>query len=217
VRFRRLCEEVLAHSWPLVRDPSAAAWLTRTALALDDWPRARAAVTAAERLVRDNAAFPGLGAAALHARGLLDRDARALEHAAAEHPEPWARASAAEDLAELAASPGRAVEILDVALAGYDAIGAARDAARLRRRLRRHGVRRRHGSRCDRPVSGWESLTDSERGVSELVAEGLTNRQVADQLFMSVHTVAFHLRHVFRKMEVGSRVELTRLMLERSA
>jgi DNA-binding CsgD family transcriptional regulator len=66
-------------------------------------------------------------------------------------------------------------------------------------------------------VSGWDSLTDTERAVSELVVQGLTNRQVADQLFMSAHTVAFHLRHVFRKLEIGSRVELTRLALQRSA
>ncbi len=215
VRIRLLYDDLLRHSWPLVRDPAAAAWLTRTALALDDRTRARTVVTTAERLARGNAAFPGLAIAALHARGLLDRDARALEHAAAEHTEPWARASAAEDLAGLAATPVRAVEILDVALTGYDGVGAVRDAARVRRRLRRLGVRRRHGSRCDRPVSGWASLTDTERCVSELVAEGLTNRQVAARLFMSVHTVAFHLRHVFRKLEVASRVELTRLTLER--
>jgi DNA-binding CsgD family transcriptional regulator len=78
-------------------------------------------------------------------------------------------------------------------------------------------VRRRHWNHADRPVSGWASLTDTERTVSELVAQGLTNRQVADQLFMSTHTVAFHLRHVFRKLGIGSRVELARLALQRSA
>ena len=217
VRLRPLCEEALGHAGALVRDPAAAAWLTRTALALDDRTRAHTVVTAAERLARDNPCFPSLGVAALHARGLFDQDARALEHAASEHAEPWARASAAEDLAALAASPARAVEILDRALTGYDTIGAARDAARVRRRLRRLGVRRRHWSRADRPVSGLASLTETERGISELVAQGLTNRQIADRLFMSVHTVAFHLRHVFRKLEVGSRVELTRLMLQRTA
>ncbi|MFB9840692.1 LuxR family transcriptional regulator, partial [Actinoallomurus acaciae] len=109
------------------------------------------------------------------------------------------------------------VAAFDAGLSAYETMGAGRDAARVRRRLRRLGVRRRHWSNTDRPVSGWASLTDTERTVSELVAQGLTNRQVADQLFMSAHTVAFHLRHVFRKLNIGSRVELTRLTLQRSA
>jgi DNA-binding CsgD family transcriptional regulator len=57
-------------------------------------------------------------------------------------------------------------------------------------------------------------LTDAELGVTEQVAQGLTNRQVADRLFVSRYTVDFHLRSVFRKLEVKSRVELTRRLLE---
>jgi DNA-binding CsgD family transcriptional regulator len=219
--FGRLCEEVLRHCWALISDPAAAAWLVRTALVLDDRPRARTVVAAVERLARDNPAYPTARVAAAHARGLLDGDPRALERAASNHTDPWARASASEDLSVLTAADQaadgrrRAVVTLDATLSCYDAVGAARDAARVRRRLRRLGVRRRHWSQADRPVSGWASLTDTERSVSDLVAQGLTNRQVADQLFMSVHTVAFHLRHVFRKLDVGSRVELTRLALQK--
>jgi DNA-binding CsgD family transcriptional regulator len=69
------------------------------------------------------------------------------------------------------------------------------------------------GSGRRRPY-GWESLTEGEHGVIELVAQGLTNRQVADRLFVSPYTVDFHLRSVFRKLAVKSRVELTRLALE---
>jgi DNA-binding CsgD family transcriptional regulator len=221
--FGPLCEQVLRHRWVLIADPAAAAWLVRTARILDQRPRAELVVAAAERLAGDNPAFAAAGAAAAHARGLLDASPAPLEHAASQHSVPWARASAAEDLALLIAVEGtadarrRAVVAFDGALSAYDAMGAARDAARVRRRLRRLGVRRRHWSQADRPVSGWASLTDTERTVSELVAQGLTNRQVADQLFMSVHTVAFHLRHVFRKLDVTSRVELTRLILQQSA
>jgi DNA-binding CsgD family transcriptional regulator len=88
--------------------------------------------------------------------------------------------------------------------------------ARIRSRLRTLGVRRRHWSYGDRQLSGWGSLTDTERSVAELVAEGLTNRQVAERMFLSPHTVVFHLRQVFRKLEISSRVELTRLAAERA-
>ncbi|GAB2803068.1 LuxR family transcriptional regulator [Actinoallomurus bryophytorum] len=221
--FGPLCAEVLRHRWTLVADPAAAAWLVRTARALGDRPSAERTVAAVELLAKDNPDFPAAHAAAAHARGLLDGSPGSLEHAAGAHTGPWPRASATEDLALLLVTYGdagarrRTVATFDAALAAYEAMGATRDAARVRRRLRRLGVRRRHWTHTDRPVSGWASLTDTERAVSELVAQGLTNRQVADQLFMSAHTVAFHLRHVFRKLEIGSRVELTRLILQRSA
>jgi DNA-binding CsgD family transcriptional regulator len=64
-----------------------------------------------------------------------------------------------------------------------------------------------------RPETGWESLTQTERSVAGLVATGLTNQQVADQMFISTHTVAFHLRQVFRKLNIRSRVELARAAL----
>jgi len=47
--------------------------------------------------------------------------------------------------------------------------------------------------------------------VARQVARGLTNRQVAERLFLSQHTVSNHLRHAFAKLEVTSRVELARL------
>ena len=68
----------------------------------------------------------------------------------------------------------------------------------------------------DRPRFGWASLTATELSVASLVAEGLTNRQVAAKLYLSPHTVGFHLRQVFRKLEISSRVELTRIVVERS-
>jgi transcriptional regulator of acetoin/glycerol metabolism/DNA-binding CsgD family transcriptional regulator len=60
---------------------------------------------------------------------------------------------------------------------------------------------------------GWASLTGTELAVADRVAEGLTNREVGAQLYLSPHTVDFHLRQIFRKLSVRSRVELTRLML----
>ncbi len=55
---------------------------------------------------------------------------------------------------------------------------------------------------------GTQGLTETERRVAELVAEGLSNKEVAGRLFISVRTVEANLSKVFRKLEVGSRTEL---------
>jgi DNA-binding CsgD family transcriptional regulator len=60
-------------------------------------------------------------------------------------------------------------------------------------------------------------MTKSELAVAQLVANGHTNREIADQLFVSPHTVNTHLRHVFAKLQVNSRVDLTRLATERTS
>ncbi|MEO3807932.1 AAA family ATPase [Sphaerisporangium sp. B11E5] len=198
----------------LAADPSDAAWLVRLALSCGDRGAAEVVVRAAGRLA--SSGFPAVRAAASHARGVLEGDAAVLARAAEVAPDPWVRASAVEDLGVVLSRDDRggAVRAFDRALGLFDATGATRDAARIRRRLRRLGVRHRHWTTAERPVTGWESLTDTERMVSSLVTQGWTNRQVAEQMFISPHTVAFHLRQIFRKLAISSRVELTRLALE---
>ena len=63
-------------------------------------------------------------------------------------------------------------------------------------------------------ASGWESLTETERSVAELVAQGFTNREAAAKLFLSWHTVDTHLRHIYAKLGISSRVQLARLAPE---
>jgi DNA-binding CsgD family transcriptional regulator len=109
----------------------------------------------------------------------------------------------------------RSVQHLRDALACYEEIGSSRDCGRVRSLLRERGVRVRHWTYETRTLSGWQSLTATETQVSELVARGLTNREVAAGMFLSAHTVAFHLRQVFRKLDIRSRVELARLVVER--
>jgi DNA-binding CsgD family transcriptional regulator len=112
-------------------------------------------------------------------------------------------------------SGGRTDQELTVALAGGTVTvrgDAVRDGASPAVILRLAPVaedRREYRSRF-----GWESLTDTERSIAELVAAGLTNRQAGERLFLSHHTVDFHLRSIFRKLGVRSRVDLARLLVE---
>ena len=63
-----------------------------------------------------------------------------------------------------------------------------------------------------RATTGWDSLTDSELKVVNLIAEGATNRSVAERLDVTPHTVKAHLGNAFAKLEINSRTELSHLM-----
>ena len=60
----------------------------------------------------------------------------------------------------------------------------------------------------NRPTSGWESLTPTERDVVRLVSEGLGNKDIGTRLFISPRTVQTHLTHVYTKLGLSSRVQL---------
>ena len=219
--LRQLCADVEARPGLLLGDPALAAWLARTALAADASELAARAARAARALADAHPGFPALAAAAAHSRGLVRNDPAGLAQAATQHPDPWVRASAAEDLGALHGRRGdreRAIHHLKEALGGYREVGADRDQARIRRRLRQLGIRRRHwATPAARPVSGWDSLTDTEQAVAGLVAQGLNNNQVAARMYISTHTVAHHLRQAFRKLSIASRVELTRIVIQQNA
>jgi DNA-binding CsgD family transcriptional regulator len=63
-------------------------------------------------------------------------------------------------------------------------------------------------ARIDAPREAGGGLTPTQRRVAELVASGLTNRQVADRLAMSPHTVEAHLSAIYRALEIQSRAQL---------
>jgi DNA-binding CsgD family transcriptional regulator/tetratricopeptide (TPR) repeat protein len=77
-------------------------------------------------------------------------------------------------------------------------------------------VSRARGER-KRPNAGWASLTPTERRVAELVAEGLTNPQIAEQMFIARGTAKVHVSHIFAKLGLSNRAELAALATRRSA
>ncbi|MEU4779203.1 helix-turn-helix transcriptional regulator [Micromonospora sp. NPDC023633] len=77
---------------------------------------------------------------------------------------------------------------------------------------RRAGLRSAPVAREHRPDAGgaWESFSGVERAIARLVAEGMTNRQIATRVRLSPHTVNYHLRALFRRLGISSRAELVR-------
>jgi len=74
--------------------------------------------------------------------------------------------------------------------------------------LREAGLRRGRRGPRRRPQSGWLSLTPAEQAVATLVADGLSNPQIGDRLYISRRTVQAHLAHVFAKLDIASRAQL---------
>ena len=157
---------------------------------------------------------PTVRSLALRCRGLVDGEVEPLIEAVAlarRAPLLLEHAGACEDAASLLAQGGRrdeAATLLGEALARYEPAGADAWAGRVRAELRSLGARPGSRGSRRRPAEGWESLTATERAVSLLVAEGLTNGAVARRMYISPHTVNTHLRHVFAKLGVSNRVAL---------
>jgi DNA-binding NarL/FixJ family response regulator len=143
-------------------------------------------------------------AVALHARARVSDDNALLEEALALLVETPARPDErAAVLAHVAgrvrrADPARADVLMDEAVAIWRRLGAHADADRHTRPSRTRA----------RPVVGWESLTEGERRVVELLARGLRNKQIAAELFLSPRTVETHVSRALQKLQASSRVEL---------
>ena len=200
-------------------DPADDPQLVRIALASGDRELAESATAAAERRAGINPGVPAIVASAVHASGLLTGNPGLLAQAVTileAGQRRLALASALEDLAMAEIRAGgtdQAIAALDRALVIYAACGARSDLARVRRRLRQLGIQRRLPTER-RPALGWAGLTESELAVVRLVTDGLTNREVAERLYVSPHTVNGHLRHAFEKLGINSRVALTRIAAE---
>jgi DNA-binding NarL/FixJ family response regulator len=196
-----------------LRHPALVTWQPAAALALhhlgrDDEARreADAAVTTARRYASDRA----LGLA-LRARGLVsavEADLREAVHTLARTP---ARLDHAHALVDLGAALRRgntrseARSCLEEGMDHAAACGADALVARAAQELAALGARPRRAAR-----TGPDALTPSERRIVTLAVDGLTNRTIAQHLFITTKTVETHLAAAYRKLGVGGRSELPR-------
>jgi DNA-binding CsgD family transcriptional regulator len=205
------------------RNPGWIAWRSRAALCLtllgEDPERARSLAEEEVALARAFGA-PRAHGRALRMRGLVTGDGDGL----ASHREAVdvlegspARLELAHALCDLGAALRRAGDRrasrdpLHRALEAAHACGATALEERAHQELLASGARPRRI-----PVAGVDSLTPTERRVAAMAAEGLSNREIAQALFVSLKTVEMHLSHAYRKLDLSSRSELPRA-LQRTA
>ncbi|MDD7942731.1 AAA family ATPase [Actinomycetospora lutea] len=205
----RACGERLAHRG--IHHPGLLPWQVGVASALHALGREDEAVEAADQAVRAGRRFaaPRALAMALRTRGLVGGTVEPLREAVTLLEPTPARLELARTHVELGASLRRANQ--RVAARGELALGqdlAARCGAvglveRARQELHAAGARPRRVA-----VTGVGALTAGERRVAELAADGLSNREVAQALFVTTKTVETHLGHVYRKLGVTGRDDL---------
>jgi DNA-binding CsgD family transcriptional regulator len=160
--------------------------------------------------------IPHRAANALFCRGLLEHDAPGLLAAAGRYADagrPLLRAKAleaaaghfvdADDRAQARTAFTDAVEV-------YASLGAAADVARLQATFRSHGIRRGPHAKHRKARSGWDSLTQTEIKIAAFVQEGLSNPEIAARLMLSRRTVATHVSHILKKLDVNSRIDIAR-------
>jgi DNA-binding CsgD family transcriptional regulator len=198
-----------------VRNPSTLPWRSSAArglAAIGDREQARRLAAEEVRLARLVGAPRALGVA-LRTLGLIEGGEEALQPRR-EAEEVLAASSARLEHARTLVELGAALRRLGQRSAARDPLRQGLDLAhrcggialvdRARHELRALGVR------VPRPVlSGLESLTPSERRVADIVAQGLSNRDAAQALFVTEKTIEAHLSRAYRKLNIHSRNELT--------
>jgi DNA-binding CsgD family transcriptional regulator len=201
------------------RSPSLWAWRSEAALALmalGDHDRAHELAAEELQLARELGAPRALGVS-LRAAGQVDGAIELLEESAAVLASSGAVLEHARALVELGAALRRARRPSDARLPLREGLeravrcGAAVLAQRARDELLAAGARPRR----DR-LSGPEALTASERRVARMAAEGKSNPEIAQALFLTRRTVETHLTHAYQKLGIGSREELATALSARA-
>jgi DNA-binding CsgD family transcriptional regulator len=196
-------------------NPGVLAWRSEAALAAHQLGRVEQARTLAGEeveLARAFGSWRALGLA-LRAAGLVTEESgrlTLLEEAVAaleRSPAQLELARALVDLGGAQHAVGQRTTARDTLRMGLDIAhhaGADGLAAAARTALVAAGARPRRPA-----VRGTDALTPSERRVAELAERGLTNREIAQALFVSAKTVEFHLRNAYFKLRISSRAELS--------
>ena len=188
----------------------------RLAAETGDTDTAQALASQAAALAAESE-IPHRQANALYCRSLLDHDASRLLTAAERYDDagrPLLRAKALEAAAGYfidADDRGQARDAFTQAVEVYTSLGAAPDVARLQAAFRAHGIRRGPHAKHRRARSGWDSLTATEIRIAALVEEGLSNPEIAAKLLLSRRTVATHVSHILKKLDVHSRTDIARV------
>ena len=190
-------------------------WRSQKAIALDRLGRRGEALELAAEEVEAARRWGAAGSigAALRAQGAIAADVGLLEEAVETLEASAARLEHAKALAALGAALNRAQraeaarEPLRRALEMAEICGAPPVTDRARSELHATGVRPRTAA-----LSGPGALTRSERRVADLAAEGQTNREIAQALFVTPKTVEVHLSNTYKKLGIGSRRDLARAL-----
>lgn len=198
-------------------------WLVaaaRTAVRGNDAQLAEETLQLAEQLAQRNPNIATIVGILEHLRGLTHRDLQALQRATKlleDSPCKFMLGDALADYGEELLARGHrsaAVAVFERAMERFTSLGAHCDVDRVSHLLHRAGAKKsRMKPPAGKPLTGWESLTRTEQRVARLISEGHTNRSAAHALALSANTIATHLRAIFGKLGVNSRVQLTRTLL----
>lgn len=165
-----------------IENPSAAPFLVLLARDVGDENLERSVLATVNGLADDNPGISIIGLTAMHANALTNGATAALSLIIVQSPDPISVALATEELAKLyaAKAPVEGRENLSTEAADTNPKHAA----------------------C------WSTLSDMEQRIAYLVSVGLTNRQIGKQVHLSAHTVNYHLRKIYKKLGINTRVEL---------
>ena len=183
----------------------------RALIGLGDLDGARALVEEELPLAEAFGTHRAIGMA-LHAAGLLEHgEARvqALKHATEELARSQSRLEYAEALYDYGATLRRANRRTEARTPLQAALAIAREARAAPLRDRAAQELMATGARVSRPgVTGVDALTASEHRIASMAAAAMTNRDIAQALFVTVKTVEVHLGHVYHKLNLTRRTQL---------
>ena len=184
-----------------------------------DYEFAAACVDIAETAAARNPGVASYEGVALNLRGRRNNDLDTIGQSAdvlGRSPRSSLRALGADTYGRALLGAGQrsaGLAQLDRAWSEYHEMGAWALRTEVQRVMRGAGARRtRWTAASGRPSTGWQALTETERRVAELIGSGHTNKSAAAELGVSINTIGTHVRAVFAKLNLQSRVQLANLL-----